>query len=108
MYILYFYGIINLELKSKLTYIIERVICMATLASLRKVRGLSVSQVAEHMGVTERTIYSWERGERIPSIYDLYRLMSYYKTDALISEIPSLIPKMIKKNKTTEQGVNKL
>lgn len=66
---------------------------MATLASLRKIRGLSVSQVAEHMGVSERTIYSWERGERVPSIYDLYKLMAYYQTDILISEIPSLIPK---------------
>lgn len=66
---------------------------MATLASLRKVRGLSVAKVAEHMGVAERTVYSWERGERVPSLYDLYRLMAYYQTDILISEIPSLIPK---------------
>ncbi len=65
---------------------------MATLASLRKVRGLSVSQVAEHMGVAERTVYSWERGERALSTYDLYRLMAYYQTDILISEIPSLTP----------------
>lgn len=66
---------------------------MATLASLRKVRGLSVAKVAEHMGVAERTVYSWERGERVPSLYDLYRLLAYYQTDILISEIPSLIPK---------------
>lgn len=65
---------------------------MATLASLRKIRGLSVSQVAEHMGVAERTVYSWERGERALSAYDLYRLMAYYQTDILISEIPSLTP----------------
>ena len=66
---------------------------MATLASLRKVRGLSVAEVAEHMGVAERTIYSWERGERTLSIVDLYKLLTYYQTDILISEIPSLIPK---------------
>lgn len=71
----------------------ERGMKMVTLASLRKVRGLSVSQVAEYMGVAERTVYSWERGERVPSIYDLYRLLGYYQTDILISEIPSLISK---------------
>ncbi|MGE6415316.1 helix-turn-helix domain-containing protein [Planococcus kocurii] len=66
---------------------------MVSLAVLRKVRGLSVKQVAEHMGVAGRTIYSWERGEREISIQNLYKLLSYYQVDMLISEIPSLIPK---------------
>lgn len=66
---------------------------MATLASLRKARGLSVDHVAEHMGVAKRTIYSWERGERAISAYDLYKLLAHYQADILISEIPSLTPK---------------
>lgn len=66
---------------------------MNTLAGLRKLRKLSAPQVAEHMGVTRRTIYAWEKGEVVISIYDLVKIMALYEADAPISQIPTLIPR---------------
>ena len=34
---------------------------MASLKEIRKGKGYTVVEMAEHLGVTERTIYNWEK-----------------------------------------------
>lgn len=64
---------------------------MTTLKHFRKFRRLSASTVAEHMGVTDRTIYLWEGGERAISARDLEKLMAFYQVDLPISQISSIL-----------------
>ena len=64
-----------------------------TLIQLRKASPYTVKNVAEHMGVSRRTINHWEKGQREISASKLWRLWSFYvRTDIPISQIPVLIP----------------
>lgn len=64
-----------------------------TLAQLRKASPYTVKDVAEHMGVSRRTINHWENGQRELTAAKLWRLLSFYgRTDIPISQIPVLIP----------------
>ena len=47
----------------------------ARLKALRVKAGLSVQELAERMGVIDKTIYHWESGLHHPSIPDLSKLV---------------------------------
>lgn len=66
-----------------------------TLKELRVDSPYTVQDVANQMKVTTRTIYLWEKGERQISAVNLYRLMSLYKSDITIANIPHLIPESV-------------
>lgn len=48
------------------------------LASARVNKGLSQTQVAELMGVSNKTIVSWEKGKSSPSVTQADRLYQIY------------------------------
>ena len=50
----------------------------ATLKSKRKENGLSVTKVATALYVDERSVYAWERGERLPSVNTMLILSTLY------------------------------
>ena len=50
----------------------------ATLKSKRKEIGLSVTKVATALYVDERSVYAWERGERLPSVNTMLILSTLY------------------------------
>lgn len=63
-----------------------------TLKDIRKQSNQTIEQIAHHMGVSVRTIYLWEKGEREISAKSLHKLMNYYQSDAPISHLQALIP----------------
>lgn len=63
-----------------------------TLADLRKESPYTIQQIADYMGVTRRTIYMWEKGERAITAFNLYKLMQLYGENPTISDITTLIP----------------
>ena len=56
--------------------------------SMRRERGITVRDIAEHMGfTTEQPIYKWQRGQCLPSIDNLIilcRMFSCYIEDILV------------------------
>ena len=50
----------------------------ATLKSKRKENGLSVTKVATALYVDERSVYAWEKGERLPSVNTMLILSTLY------------------------------
>lgn len=63
-----------------------------SLKELRKLSFHNNADIASHMGVGIRTIYMWESGERAISAHTLKKLLSFYKADAPISMMDTLIP----------------
>lgn len=63
-----------------------------TLKDLRKNAPYTVQQIADHMQVSVRTIYLWEKAERNIDAQTLHKLMALYQADAPISQIATLIP----------------
>lgn len=56
---------------------------MLTLRSLRQQKGLSIMEVAEKVGVQRQTVYQWERGETLPTLWKLVLLESIYGDDLI-------------------------
>lgn len=65
---------------------------MKTLKQYREIADLSVKEVATHMGVSSRIVYSWEDGSRTIGTVNLVILLSLYQVDLAVSDIPKLIP----------------
>lgn len=68
---------------------------MPTLKELRQAKKLRISDVAEYMGVSPRTVKFWESSQRTISVYDLERLLAFYGVDMPISKISELLPKKL-------------
>jgi len=51
------------------------------LKSLRKEKGLTQEQLAEHFGVSGRTVSRWENGANMPDLSLLVALADYYEVD---------------------------
>lgn len=51
------------------------------LKALRKKHGLSQKELAEAMGISDRTISTWENDNSAPSIKDLVKLVELYDID---------------------------
>ncbi|MBQ8792568.1 MAG: helix-turn-helix transcriptional regulator [Clostridia bacterium] len=49
------------------------------LKELRKERGMTRSQLAEELGISEPTISRWENGLRIPTMDSIILLCKYFK-----------------------------
>mgnify|MGYP002796210196 FL=1 len=49
------------------------------LKEIRKDKGLSMSELANKIGVSTNTISRWERGERIPNLEALVTLAKFFK-----------------------------
>ena len=49
------------------------------LKEIRKDKGLSMSELANKIGVSTNTISRWERGERIPNLEALVTLDKFFK-----------------------------
>lgn len=52
----------------------------ANLRAAREQRGLLITEVAEHLGVTRQTVSRWESNSFEPSIATLRRLADLYET----------------------------
>lgn len=51
---------------------------------LRKAKGLKVSDLAEYMGfTTDQAIYKWQRGEAMPEIGNLAKLMELFGVERI-------------------------
>lgn len=62
---------------------------------LRKELGLSQKRLADLLGSTEQTVSLWERGGRMPKVYDrLIRLLYLEKIDGNIN-VQAMIEKLI-------------
>ena len=66
----------------------------------RKKQGLTQDKLAEMLGVTNKAVSKWERGESVPDLYVLKQLADFYGTsiDTLISD-PMAKPKISKDKK---------
>lgn len=64
---------------------------MKTLKQYRENAELSIKDVATHMGVSTRIVYSWEDGSRTIGSFNLAMLLSLYQVDLPISAIPKLL-----------------
>ena len=53
----------------------------AVLKALRKERGLTQEQIAEHFNVSSRTVSRWENGINLPDISLLIEISEFYETD---------------------------
>ncbi len=51
------------------------------LKELRKQKGLTQGQLAEMMGVSDRTVSRWENGKNMPDLSILVELADYYEID---------------------------
>ena len=51
------------------------------LQELREEKGLTQEQLAEHLGVSRRTVSRWETGSNLPDLDLLIELSDYYETD---------------------------
>ena len=56
---------------------------------LRKDEGISQADLAEKLGVTQRRISYWERGDVEPDMYSLWKISDYFEVsvDYLIGKI---------------------
>ena len=52
------------------------------LKKLRTVNKLSQKQIAEKLGIPVSTYANWEQGRRMPSISEIYKLLSVFEIDA--------------------------
>ena len=59
------------------------------LRELRKDDGLSQTKLAEKLGVTQRKISDWERGDVDPDMYSLWKISDFFEVsvDYLIGKI---------------------
>ena len=53
----------------------------AMLKTLRKERGITQEQLAEHFNVSSRTVSRWENGINLPDISLLIEISEFYETD---------------------------
>ena len=53
----------------------------AMLKTLRKEKGLTQEQIAEHFNVSSRTVSRWENGINLPDISLLIEISEFYETD---------------------------
>ena len=53
----------------------------AMLKTLRKERGFTQEQIAEHFNVSSRTVSRWENGINLPDISLLIEISEFYETD---------------------------
>ena len=51
--------------------------------TLRKEKGLTQEQLAEHFGVARRTVSRWETGSNMPDLDILMELADFYEVDLL-------------------------
>lgn len=51
------------------------------LKRLRKEKGLTQEQLAEHFYVSSRTVSRWETGSNMPDVYMLIELADFYDVD---------------------------
>lgn len=52
-----------------------------TLISQRTGLGLSVADVAKHVGVSRETVYNWEKGKTVPEVKYLNKLSEILQLD---------------------------
>lgn len=52
-----------------------------TFRDLRERTGKSREQIAQEVGVKEKTVYKWENSERVPSLKKIDLLVIAYKSD---------------------------
>lgn len=60
-----------------------------SLKLIREGENITQSQLAKETGIKQQSISRWERGERLPNIFDLVKLANYYKIsiDELIGRV---------------------
>lgn len=51
------------------------------LKELRKEKGMTQEQLAEHFGVSDRTVSRWENGNNMPDLDILIEISDYYEID---------------------------
>ncbi len=79
------------------------------LALLRKNRGLTQGQLAEHFAYSDKAISKWERGEALPDLNMLYELADFYgvtldflthpQSEATLREIGRNDPRKVASNR---------
>ena len=65
----------------------------AMIAELRKQHGMTQLELAEKMGVTDKAVSKWERGESVPDVLTLVQLAEVF--DVTVDELlrdPNEIP----------------
>ncbi|MCR2023010.1 helix-turn-helix domain-containing protein, partial [Blautia pseudococcoides] len=73
---------------------------------LRKEKGLTQEQLAEHFNVTGRTVSRWETGNNMPDLDILVEMADYYDVD--LRELLDGERKSEKMNKDLEETVLKV
>lgn len=76
------------------------------LKELRKEKGLTQEQLAEHFNVTGRTVSRWETGSNMPDLDILVEMADYYDVD--LRELLDGERKSEKMNKDLEETVLKV
>ena len=79
------------------------------LALLRKHRGLTQGQLAEHFSYSDKAISKWERGEALPDLNTLFELADFYgvtldflthpQSEATLREIGRNDPRKVMSNR---------
>ncbi|MDO4541353.1 MAG: helix-turn-helix transcriptional regulator, partial [Bacillota bacterium] len=67
---------------------------------LRRQRGLTQEELAEHMGVTKASVSKWETKQSLPDILLLPQLAGFFdvSVDDILGYAPQLSPEQIKKH----------
>lgn len=52
------------------------------LKELREEKGISINKLARELNVDHSTIVRWEKGERVPTIDNLYLVAKYFNVSA--------------------------
>jgi len=52
------------------------------LKELREEKGISINKLSKEIGVDHSSIVRWEKGERIPSIDNLYLLAKFFNVSS--------------------------
>ena len=75
-----------------------KLIVARNLAELRKARGLTQSELAEHFNYSDKSISKWEHGDTLPDIEVLKQLCDFYGVtlDYLVTEDPEMKASLIK------------
>ena len=79
------------------------------LSSLRKAKGLTQQQLAEHLNYSDKSISKWELGYALPSVDILKDFAEYYgvSIDSLLSPINEEQIEEVASKKTDRSNINK-
>ena len=78
----------------------------ALMAKLRKDRGLTQKQAAQHFGVSDKSVSKWERGETMPDVSLFPEIAEFYGIsidDLMRGELSGLEEERLSKNSSTHR-----